>query len=70
MSRLSFATLLGECRSRLEMIVTFLALLELLKLNRLVAEQSDTFGEIELGIPADEPAGVPASGGDDGHEHA
>ncbi len=82
--RLSFATLLEECRSRLEMIVTFLALLELLKLNRLVAEQTSTFGEIELGPPADEPAeaaedgpgGAPAApaaiahGGDDGHGHA
>jgi len=36
---LSFETLLSECRSRLEMIVTFLALLELLKLNRLLASQ-------------------------------
>ena len=52
--RLSFETLLAECRSRLEMIVTFLALLELLKLNRLVAVQDMTFGEIEL---------VPSEGG-------
>jgi len=49
--RLSFETLLAECRTRLEMIVTFLALLELLKLNRLAAVQSTTFGEIELAPP-------------------
>ena len=49
--RLSFETLLGECRSRLEMIVTFLALLELLKLNRLSAIQDANFGEIVLAPP-------------------
>jgi segregation and condensation protein A len=69
--RLSFETLLAECRSRLEMIVTFLALLELLKLNRLVAVQSTTFGEIELAPPEDEapaqaPAGHEVEGGSDG----
>lgn len=60
--RLSFETLLGECRNRLEMIVTFLALLELLKLNRLVAVQAGNFGEIELSPPL-EPV---EEGGDDG----
>jgi len=77
--RLSFETLLSECRSRLEMIVTFLALLELLKLNRLVAVQSANFGEIELAPPSEEElpsewgdAGPPASvlaprGGSDGN---
>jgi len=48
---LSFETLLGECRTRLEMIVTFLALLELLKLNRLSAIQDGNFGEIVLALP-------------------
>jgi segregation and condensation protein A len=49
--KLSFETLLGECRSRLEMIVTFLALLELLKMNRLSAIQDGNFGEIVLAPP-------------------
>ena len=49
--RLSFETLLGECRSRLEMIVTFLALLELLKMNRLSVVQDANFGEIVLAPP-------------------
>jgi segregation and condensation protein A len=49
--RLSFETLLGECRSRLEMIVTFLALLELLKMNRLSVIQDANFGEIVLASP-------------------
>ena len=52
--RMSFATLLEECRSRLEMIVTFLALLELLKLHRLSAVQQETFGDIELMLPSEE----------------
>jgi segregation and condensation protein A len=60
--RLSFETLLSECRTRLEMIVTFLALLELLKMNRLVAAQTGNFGAIELTPPL-EPA---EEGGDDG----
>lgn len=70
--RLSFETLLSECRSRLEMIVTFLALLELMKLNRLVAVQAANFGEIELVPPeedfAAEGATPPseAEGGPDG----
>jgi len=49
--KLSFETLLGECRSRLEMIVTFLALLELLKMNLLSAIQEGNFGEIVLAPP-------------------
>ncbi|MEO6461551.1 MAG: segregation/condensation protein A [Candidatus Eisenbacteria bacterium] len=70
--RLSFETLLSECRSRLEMIVTFLALLELMKLNRLVAVQAANFGAIELVPPgedfASEAATPPseAEGGPDG----
>lgn len=75
--RLLFETLLAECRNRLEMIVTFLALLELMKLNRVVAVQSASFGGIEL-VPPDEdfaaeaeagPAQAPpsrAEGGSDG----
>jgi len=54
--KLSFETLLGECRSRLEMIVTFLALLELLKLNLLNAIQDGNFGEIVLAPPVSDDA--------------
>jgi segregation and condensation protein A len=61
--RLSFETLLAECRSRLEMIVTFLALLELLKLNRLVAVQAANFGDIELAPPGEETAAAESEGG-------
>jgi segregation and condensation protein A len=46
--RVSFARLISECRTRLEAIVTFIALLDLLKTEDLVAEQDDAFGEITL----------------------
>ena len=42
----SFTVLLEECASRAEMIVTFLALLELLHLGRAQARQPSPFGEI------------------------
>ncbi len=45
---LAFAALLGACRSRVEIIVTFLAVLELVKQRELVAFQELTFGEIVL----------------------
>ena len=44
----SFSGLLDESSSRLEIIVTFLAVLELVKQRELVAEQDGTFGEILL----------------------
>jgi segregation and condensation protein A len=46
--QLSFAALLGESSSRLEIIVTFLAVLELVKQRELEARQDATFGEIVL----------------------
>lgn len=51
---LTFSTLLSISKSRLEIIVTFLAVLELVKQRELVAEQQSTFGEIVL-LPADVP---------------
>jgi chromatin segregation and condensation protein Rec8/ScpA/Scc1 (kleisin family) len=53
--RLSFAGLIAGCRSRLEAIITFLVVLDLLKTEELGAEQSSTFGDIVL-----QPAGRPA----------
>jgi segregation and condensation protein A len=44
----AFSRLISECRTRLEAIVTFLAVLDLLKTETLVAEQSDAFGDIVL----------------------
>jgi segregation and condensation protein A len=53
MRQLSFARLLGENTSRMEIIVTFLAVLELVKQREIVARQDATFGEIVL-IVADD----------------
>ena len=45
---LPFGRLLAECRSRLEAIVSFMALLDLLKTDDVEAEQSEAFGDILL----------------------
>jgi segregation and condensation protein A len=52
--RLSFAGVIAACKTRLEAIVTFLAVLDLLKSAELRAEQASAFGEIVLS--ADGPA--------------
>jgi len=54
---LSFRRLVSTCRSRLEVVVSFLAVLELIKVQRVVAEQERLFGDIRL-LPLDvaEPA--------------
>jgi len=46
--RVSFVRLISDCRTRLEAIVTFIAVLDLLKTEDLIAEQDDAFGEIIL----------------------
>jgi segregation and condensation protein A len=43
-----FKELLGENRSRLDIVVTFLALLELVKQHFIHAQQENTFGDIEI----------------------
>ncbi|HZE89710.1 MAG TPA: segregation/condensation protein A [Verrucomicrobiae bacterium] len=66
---LVFQELLGSLQSRAEMVVTFLALLELIRLGRVRAAQRHAAGEIWLlpRSPADgEPGGTAgANGGDD-----
>jgi segregation and condensation protein A len=47
-SRVTFQKLLGERRSRLDVVVTFLALLELIKRHLVIVHQESLFGEIEL----------------------
>jgi segregation and condensation protein A len=47
-SCIHFHKLLGEKRSRLDIAVTFLAMLELIKRNIITAHQEQLFGEIEL----------------------
>ncbi|MCB9114829.1 MAG: segregation/condensation protein A [Caldilinea sp.] len=44
----SFEALLSRSATRIEVIVTFLAVLELVKLREIEVVQDDTFGEIEL----------------------
>ena len=44
----SFEALLSRSATRIEVIVTFLAVLELVKLREVEVVQDDTFGEIEL----------------------
>jgi segregation and condensation protein A len=46
--RLKFSQLFAEVTSRSEVVVTFLALLELIRLKQLVAVQREPFGEIEI----------------------
>lgn len=45
---LRFSALFANATSRTEVVVTFLAMLELIRLKQLVAVQDSTFGEIEL----------------------
>jgi segregation and condensation protein A len=46
--RTTFREAIRQARSRLEIVVTFLAFLELLKRSAVEAEQSELFGEIEI----------------------
>jgi len=46
--RASFQRLLKRSKSRLEIVVSFLAVLELIKLRRITARQDELFGDIEL----------------------
>ena len=45
---LRFSELFATAASRTEVVVTFLALLELVRLKQVRARQSEEFGEIEL----------------------
>jgi segregation and condensation protein A len=47
-ARLRFSELFAAATSRSEVVCTFLALLELIRLRQLVAMQLDAFGEIEI----------------------
>jgi len=60
---LRFAELFETAVNRSEVICTFLALLELIRLKQLACAQSDDFGDIEIrrAIPAAPPAPTPAA---------
>jgi segregation and condensation protein A len=49
---LRFSELFGQIASRVEIVVTFLALLELIRLNQVRAEQRKMFDEIEIAAVA------------------
>jgi len=51
--RTTFRTLIGTTPTRLEVVVTFLALLELVKRYRVAAQQEGLFSEIEI-VPLEE----------------
>jgi segregation and condensation protein A len=61
----SFLTLMKHCRARAEVIVTFIALLELVKLGRIAVTQPEPFGDILIvartreGSEADAPVESP-----------
>jgi segregation and condensation protein A len=60
-SRVRFSELFAATTSRTEVVVTFLALLELIRLKVLVALQAETFGDIDLSLaPPLEPGSVAA----------
>ncbi len=46
--RITFRAVLNRTRSRLDIVVTFLALLELIKRHKIEAKQETIFGEIDL----------------------
>jgi segregation and condensation protein A len=58
--RLKFSELFAEATSRSEVVVTFLALLELIRLKQLTAVQDSPFGEIDIcrAAPASAPVGA------------
>ena len=54
--RLNFRPLLDSCKTRTEVVVLFLAVLEMIKGGHLWAEQEEPFGDITLVETAPEPA--------------
>ncbi len=46
--RLRFSTLLNQMQSKLEIVVTFLAILDLIRLHQITVVQNEIFGELEI----------------------
>ena len=60
----SFRALVQDCRTRIEVIVRFLALLELCKMGRVALGQGATFGDLQISwLAADHMAGVTSGRG-------
>ena len=60
-SRLKFTELFAAATSRTEVVVTFLALLELIRLKQLVIVQPEPFSEIEITRAPETPPSAPAA---------
>jgi segregation and condensation protein A len=58
----SFRQLVRECRTRIEVIVRFLALLELCKMGRVTLGQGMTFGDLRITWVQAEPVGTSGRG--------
>jgi segregation and condensation protein A len=59
----SFRTLVEECQTRIDVIVRFLALLELCKMGRVSLGQGRTFGDLQIEwLDSDELSGVTGRG--------
>jgi segregation and condensation protein A len=58
--RVTFSELFDHVTSRSEVVVTFLAMLELIRLKRIAVEQSESFAEIEITRGPEAESGPPA----------
>jgi segregation and condensation protein A len=63
LGRATFRTLTGHLTSRIEIIVRFLALLELCKQGRVSLDQGHTFGDLDVAWVAEAPVAVSVSVG-------
>jgi segregation and condensation protein A len=60
----SFRALVAECPTRMDVIIRFLALLELCKMGRVTLGQGMTFGDLQISwLQTDELAGVTSGRG-------
>ncbi len=59
-SRVKFTELFAAATSRTEVVVTFLALLELIRLKQLVFAQPEPFSEIEISRATETPTSAPS----------
>jgi segregation and condensation protein A len=46
--RLRFSDLIKKLKTKLEVVVTFLAVLELVRMRQIIVIQNDLFGEMEM----------------------
>ena len=60
-SRVRFSLLFEEATHRIEVVVTFLALLELIRMKQLRVTQEEAFAEIEISAALPAPPPLPAA---------